>query len=369
MEVTFADLKGSVIHDFPYPRSKRKCPHAALISLTNSGGCLFRCPMCYARAYPWSMPDRITIYQNLPAKLEDEIKRLKIAFPFYLSQITDPLQPYTPLRDLTFRIIKVLMKNRLSFRIVTKSAEGLRALIRAIPELISYPYWLVEMTIEATPSKQTVTSPYASKIEERLKILKFLNDLGVETVCRTDPTILGFMEREDLLWILEQVKKTGTKHIIASTGYYNKIAMSNLLHRLAATKFKTSIPHIVRYYNYDPDKPVKKFMAPINIRKKFHTWFKKAVEAYGLTYAVCQELPRDYDSKNIPNCEGTKRNHVHVRSKEGFLPIACSGDCLRLCPDTINPPCGMPILKYEYPYKIKTLMMASVYHDLFSKSN
>ncbi|MEO0095357.1 MAG: radical SAM protein [candidate division WOR-3 bacterium] len=368
-KVSFINLKGVVIHDFPYPLRQRKCPHTALISLTNSGGCIFRCPMCYARAYLWSEPDRIKIYKNLPEKLESEIKRLKIAFPFYLSQITDPLQPIVELRNLTYRILRTLMRYRLSFRIVTKSAEGLRDLIGEIPELISYPYWFVEITIEAPPKKQMITSPYASEINERISVLKFLNGLGIETVCRTDPTVLGLIEPEDLIWIIENVKKTGTKHIIASTGYYNKISMENLLRRLEGTKFQTCIPRIKEYYRYKPDKQVRRFMAPFEIRKKFHLWFKKEVEARGLTYAVCQELSWDYDSKDIPNCEGTRRNHVHIKIKNGFIPIDCSGDCLRSCPDAESPPCGMPVLRYEYPYKIKTLQITPASGDLFLTKN
>ncbi|MEO0135319.1 MAG: hypothetical protein ABIK59_03410, partial [candidate division WOR-3 bacterium] len=101
MEILENALKGKVIHDFPYPIKTRKCPHASLVSLTNPGGCVYCCPMCYARAYPWSITDKIIIYKNLVEKLSSEIEKLNIAFPFYLSQVTDPLQPIEKIKELT----------------------------------------------------------------------------------------------------------------------------------------------------------------------------------------------------------------------------------------------------------------------------
>lgn len=312
--------------------------------------------MCYARAYLWSEPEIIKIYKNLPEKIENEIKNLRIIFPFYISQITDPLQPVPEIKKLTFRIVKMLINYRLSFRIVTKSAEGTRELIKEIPELIIYPYWFLEMTIESTPEKQHITSPNASKIIDRILTLKFLNDLGIETVCRTDPTILGIIENEDLLWLLERIKKTGVRHIIASTGYYNKVSMENLLSTLRHSKFKSLTSRVIEYYQYDPKSLKNRFMAKIEMRKKFHKWFRQVAEDKGFTYAVCQELPKEYDSPDLPTCEGSSKNRVHIQTKKNnFVAIDCFGDCLRSCPNLKNPPCRIPELAKEYPYNIKTI--------------
>ncbi len=356
MEIQLVNRSGMVIHDFPYQLRKRKCPHTSLLSLTNSGGCLFACPMCYARAYLWTDSNKVKVYKNLPEKLTCEIQNLRIIFPFYLSQITDPLQPVPEIRSLTYRIIKIIVGYTLSFRVVTKCAEGVRELIEEIPELVNYPYWFLEMTIESTPEKQAVTSPNASKIEERLRAIKFLVDLGIEVVCRTDPTILGLIEPEDLLWLIEKVKEAGVRHIIASTGYYNKISMENLLLSLKRSRFKERVEKVIEYYNYHSESTKKRFMATIETRKRFHKWFKEKAEEKGLTYAVCQELGREYDSLCIPTCEGSRRNPVHIRTKENrFTPIDCYGDCLRFCPDIKNPPCKIPALRFEYPYRYKMI--------------
>lgn len=355
MEILERELKGRVIHDFPYPLKTRKCPHASLISLTDSGGCLYSCPMCYARAYSWSIPNKIIIYRNLIEKLSDEIDRLNIAFPFYLSQVTDPLQPIKKIREMTFQIIKILIGKRLSFKIVTKSADGVKELIDNNKELLKYPYWFLEMTVESTPEKQTITSPKASPIKERIKMVKYLTEKGIEVIGRTDPTVLGLIDWEDLEWLIDNLKKVGVKHIIASCGYYNPTSMENLLNRIRNSIFKERIKKIINYYDYNPNLKKRKFLAPLKIRIEFHKKLKNLCERNGLTYAVCQELPKEYDSQNLLSCEGSKKNFVHIKVNKEFIPINCCGDCLRSCPNLKNPPCKMPIFQKEYPYKEKRL--------------
>lgn len=353
MEILVTELKGQVIHDFPYPLKNRKCPHVSLISLTNSGGCLYSCPICYARSYTWSIPNKIIVYKNLVDKLQKEIERLNIAFPFYLSQVTDPLQPIKEIRELTFQIVKILINKRLSFKIVTKSADGVRELINK--ELLKYPYWFLEMTVEATPEKQIITSPNASPILERIKTIKSLTEKGIEVVGRTDPTILGLIDLPDLEWLINKLKDAGVKHIIASCGYYNKISMENLINQIKRSIFKDRVKKVIDYYQYHPNSKKKKFLAPLNTRIEFHRYLKNLCEKNNLTYAVCQELPQNYDSANLSSCEDSKRNFVHIRIGREFIPINCFGDCLRSCPNLKNPPCKMPIFQKEYPYKLKRI--------------
>ncbi|MEO0130259.1 MAG: radical SAM protein [candidate division WOR-3 bacterium] len=355
MEILEKELKGRIIHDFPYPLRNRKCPHTSLISLTNPGGCLYSCPICYARAYSWSISDKIIIYQNLVEKLSSEIEKLNIAFPFYLSQITDPLQPIKKIRELTFQIVKLLMSKKLSFKIVTKSAEGTKELVDTNNGLLNYPYWFLEMTVESTPKKQIITSPNASPIKERIKIIKYLTERNIEVIGRTDPTILGFIDWEDLEWLIANLKEAGVRHIIASSGYYNKVSMENLLNRMKNSIFRERIKKVINFYQYHLNSKKKRFFAPLSIRIEFHKKFKKLCEENNLTYAVCQELPKEFDSKNLLSCEGSKRNFVHIKINKEFIPINCCGDCLRSCPDLKNPPCKMPIFQREYPYKERRL--------------
>lgn len=363
MVITHRDLKGNCLHDFPYKKGKRKCPHAILLSATESGCCLFRCPICYARAYPWSKENEVVIYKNLIEKLRKEIKDAYRLFPIYLSQVTDPLQPIKEIKNFTKEIVSLLMEYNLSFGIVTKSAAGPLSLLKELPALQEYPYWFLTITIEATSEKQIITSPLASKIRDRFRTVNYFNKIKVPAVVRIDPTILGIMEKKDLIYLIDRAQEAGSPHIIGSTGYFNKISILRVAEKIKQSKFSSRLKTFFSYYRFDPERidayPEKKrFTVPLSLRVRFHIWLKKEVERRGMTYAVCQELPRAYDSKNIPSCEGAKNIFVHIKNLQGkFQPIPCHGDCLRFCPNRENPPCGYPKFPDEYPFR---------YHSLFT---
>ena len=347
-------LKGNVIHDFPYPKRGRKCPHLGLISLTPSGSCIYQCPMCYARAYPWSVQE-FFVYENLPQKFEAEIREARILPSFYLSQITDPLQPVKEVRELTYAIIRIILKYRLSFHITTKSADGSIELLRVIPELKEYPYWFIAMSVESPPGKELVTSPGASTIKERLYAMEELNKLGVTLVGRIDPIILGFVETSEIIWLVNELAAIGVKHIITSTGHYNRLSMTRLLKSIGESKWRKLKARVAQIYGFSDNPNKKKFRAPWKKRVEFHTFLRKEVEKLGMTYAVCLELPKEYDSPGLPSCEGVNNIFLYVKREDGkFYPI-CYGDCIRSCPDVKNPPCGNKSMQDEYPYKAKTL--------------
>ncbi len=361
------ERRGNCLHDFPYPKGKRKCPHSILISVTESGCCLFRCPICYARVYPWSRGDELILYSNLPMKLEEEIKKAYRLFPIYLSQVTDPLQPVREVRELTKELVSLLMRYELSFGIVTKSADGPLWLLKEEEGLRDYPYWFLALTIEATPKKQAITSPFASKISDRFRTVSYFNRLGIPAIVRIDPTLLGVMTKEDVIYLLEAAKDAGSPHIIGSTGYFKKTSILRLARAIANSEFKKNLKDFFRLYRFSPEKikeydERKRFIVPLNLRKSFHTFVRKEAEKRKMTYAVCQELPREYDSKDIPSCEGVKNISVHIKDFNGrFKPIPCPGDCLRYCPNPLDPPCGYPRFREEYPFKYRSLFLPPSY--------
>uniref|UniRef100_A0A7C3YZ89 Radical SAM protein n=1 Tax=candidate division WOR-3 bacterium TaxID=2052148 RepID=A0A7C3YZ89_UNCW3 len=364
MKIERRELKGNCLHDFPYPRGRRKCPHSILISATESGGCLFRCPICYARAYPWSKDAEIIIYNNLIEKLRREIGKAYRLFPIYLSQVTDPLQPLKEIRELTRAVVSLLMEYNLSFGIVTKSADGPLALLRDLPKLKEYPYWFLTITIEATPEKQVVTSPFASPIPKRFRTISYFNHrLKIPAIVRIDPTILGIMDKEDLTYLLDKAWESGSPHIIGSTGYFNKTSILRVAKAIKNSPFASRLKSFFRYYRFNPERistysERKRFTVSLPMRIRFHTWLRKEVEKRNMTYAVCQELPKEYDSQGIPSCEGAKNIFVSIRNSSGkFQPIPCHGDCLRFCPEPKNPPCGYQNFLTEYPFKYQSLFL------------
>jgi hypothetical protein len=94
---------------------------------------------------------------------------------------------------------------------------------------------------------------------------------------------------------------------------------------------------------------------PREKREKFHNNLRKEAERLGLTYSVCMELDKSFDSRSITHCEGAPNSHMMIRTREGKFEPICNSDCIRSCPNPREPPCGASQLAMEYPFNIKTL--------------
>lgn len=354
-------LRGLVIHDFPYPPERRKCPHRALVSLTPAGSCLHLCPMCYARAYPWSR-DAPALYINTAEKLAKELEKVEICPPLYISQITDPLQPLPEVRKLTARVVEVAIRFGVPFHIITKSGDGVLWLLRRIPALCEYPRWWLSMTIEAPPEKQKITSPGASPVEERLRAVEKCAKEGIFVVVRTDPAIFGLVHEEDELWILDHARDAGASHIISAMGHFNRVSFARLLEALRAAGFNREAAEVQR--NYKPGRAEGFFQsaatirAPFSLRQKFHRFMRNEAEKRGMTYAACLEMGREWDSPGIPHCEAAPQGRLAKKTSSGKFELLpdCYADCLRHCPNPASPPCGRPELLRQFPYKFATLL-------------
>jgi len=354
-------LAGGVIHDFPYRLPGRKCPHAGLVSLADAGGCVFACPMCYARAYPWSVTDRVVLHVGAAERLDAELSRARIVPPLRLSQVVDCLQPVAEVRRMTAAAVAVMMRHQVSFSILTKSADGARRLVNDAPDLLGYPFWRCAFTIEAPPTKQSVTSPGASPIEARLETLADMASRGVAVGARTDPFIVGLVESEEELWLLDHIAAAGVKHVISAAGCFNRLSMSRLMDAIRASRWSRLAGRVAAAYGASParlsgDGRGRRFMLTRSRLAALHAWLRAEAETRGMTYSVCLELPAEYDSRGLKHCEAAPNEHVHVRGADGRLhPLACAGDCLRYCPDRGNPPCGEPRMLSEYPLRRATM--------------
>ncbi|MCS7216156.1 MAG: hypothetical protein N2507_00290 [Candidatus Bipolaricaulota bacterium] len=354
-------LRGTVIHDFPYPPERRKCPHRALVSLTPAGSCTHLCPMCYARAYPWSR-DGPAFYANTPEKLAKELERVELCPPLYLSQVTDPLQPVREIRELTAQVVEVALRFGVPFHLITKSGEGVRWLLRRVPALRDYPHWWLAMTIEAPPEKQRVTSPGASPVEERLRAVEACAQAGIFVVVRTDPAIWGLVREEDELWILDHAQRAGARHIVSALGHFNRLSFSRLLEALRAFGLKKEAEEVRRTYRHGREaeeffRPAT-ICAPLPLRRQFHRFMREEAEARGMTYAACLEMGREWDSPGIPHCEAAPQGRLAKKTAAGRFELLadCYADCLRGCPEPRRPPCGRPELLRQYPFRFAALL-------------
>ena len=200
--------------------SKNTSPDVPFESSINPyRGCEHGCSYCYARpahAYMGLSPG-LDFESKLFAKpdaaklLEQEIskKNYKVT-PIALGTNTDPYQPIEKEMKITRSIIKVLIKAKHPFSIVTKNQLVLRDLdllkVAAEDNLVQ-----VFVSVTTLDHKLSRTmEPRATTPQRRLDTLKLLSDAGIPTGALIAPIIPKLNDHE-LENILEAVAAVGAK--------------------------------------------------------------------------------------------------------------------------------------------------------------
>ncbi len=348
-------LQGRVIHDFSYRLPRRKCPHMGLVNMTPAGQCTHLCSYCYARGYRWSVhPEKtneVRYYTNIAQKLDEELSQMSLCPPLYLSATTDVFQPVDEIIQSTLATTKTMMRFRVAFHIVTRSK--LVRKILEIPGFTSYPYFFLEMSVETIDDeKRRILSPNSTPIKDRIETLRLFASRGFYTVMRIDPVIFGYSNNQnEIMQLLEEASKIGVKHIITSTTRFDAQGMQALRDRLSKEGMEKEFQRIKESYAREEGW----LKVPRKKREEFHLNLKAETERLGMTYSVCIELDKSFDSTSISNCEGSPNSYMMMKTKEGFFKPVCNADCIRSCPNRKAPPCGAPQLEVQYPYELKTL--------------
>jgi DNA repair photolyase len=356
---TPVELKGRVMHDFSYELRLRKCPHMGLVNLTPSGQCVHLCCYCYARGYKWSShPEKtgeVRYYSNIASKLAQELTELSLCPPIYLSATTDVFQPIDEIVNSTLDVVKTIMQFGVSFHVVTKSSLVKRIL--EIPGFNHYQYFFLEMSLDTiNDEKRRILSPNSSPIKDRIETLRLFASKGFYTVMRIDPVIFGFTnDKDELLQLLETAKRIGAKHIISSTTRFDAEGMKEVQSRLIKAGMEDAVGKIRENYSRE----YGWLKVPIKKRERFHLDMRREAEKLGLTYSVCMELDRSFDSSTISHCEGSPNSYMMMRTREGRFEPICNSDCIRSCPNPREPPCKAPKLASEYPFNPRTLRTRS----------
>jgi DNA repair photolyase len=348
-------LKGRVIHDFTYELPRRKCPHMGLVNVTPSGQCIHLCSYCYARGYRWSAhPEKtneVGYYTNIAEKLEGELSQMTLCPPLYLSATTDVFQPVDEIIRSTLETIKTIMRFGVSFHVVTRS-KLVRKMFE-IPDFSGYPYFFLEMSVETIDDeKRRILSPNSTPIQERIETLRLFASKGFYTVMRIDPVIFGYSNSKDeIMQLLQVAIKNGVKHVIASTTRFDRQGMQAVKDNLKKEGKEEEFHRIKE--NYVQERGWLK--VPREKREFFHQDLRKETEKLGMTYSVCMELDKSFDSASISHCEGSPNSYMMRKTKEGSFKPVCNADCIRSCPNRKAPPCGAPQLSAQYPYEFGTL--------------
>jgi DNA repair photolyase len=366
--------KGSTFHDFPYSHPERTCLHCWIINVTLPGPnqCLHNCIYCYAREAIYSNYSRDTlIYGNLPELVEKDLKRLTLCPPISLSNISDPCQHIPELRGEVKRLVRLLMDYGVSFFITTK---GDPSFLLELPGFIEYKPKFIAITIEGTPEVLRLLSPRAPSFEARVAAATKLSSTGIDIVIRLDPVLVHLFEAlyggswfGKIVGLADVFAAAGAKHVIAGTGRLSKRRSPSAGHEGTSTwqriyevirgQSPLAAKRFQQEYIYEAHWSGGGYRLRRDLRVGFHRKVRELIEARGMTYAACQELPaQESDSRGIPHCEGLPLPFARKQADGRFQPISgCTANCHVSCRGLSTPPCGRSELISCEPLRFRKL--------------
>ncbi|MBI4186119.1 MAG: hypothetical protein HY530_01260 [Chloroflexi bacterium] len=365
--VRVSPKKGSALHDFPYTSPQRKCPHFWIINVTPPGPahCIHNCVYCYAREAIYSdfSPDMV-VYSNLAQLVEKDLRRIRLAPPISISNISDPCQDIPEVREVVTELVSLILSYGIPFCVTTK---GDPRFLLELPRFIEYEFKFVAITIEGTPDMLPLLSPGAPPFHQRLEAVRRLSAAGVKTVVRLDPLFIHlFYAVYGERWLAELEKLAGAfslagaEHIIVSTGRLSKrrlpggrrsswermVSTVRAVSPLAARRMEAE-------YVFENRWGGKGLFLRNDLRRELHARLKEIAEGYDMTYAVCQELGKEADSPGIAHCERFRLPFAARQPDGSFRPLpGCTAVCHVSCRDKQGLPCGQPLLVSPGPYKI-----------------
>jgi len=159
-------------------------------SLNCYTGCSHGCVYCYARFMqrfhphpePWGA--FVDVKVNAVEALERQLRRAKPGNVF-VSSACDAWQPVEGKRKLTRECCRLLLAHGFHVNVLTKSALVLRDL-----DVLSHPHARIGVTITTLDERlRTLWEPHASKVEDRLRVLRHAKRADITTAVMFGPLL------------------------------------------------------------------------------------------------------------------------------------------------------------------------------------
>ena len=276
-------------------------------------GCLHTCVYCYARAFPETPRTEVWLYENLPEKLSEEIRRLslrgKLPSSVTFSTASDLFQPHPEVRRLALEVLRLVLEAGLKVSFLTKGfiPEECWALFADYSSLIYPRIGLVSVLRDY----HRLFEPRTAPPPVRLTQLERLSALGLNPSVRIDPVIPGVSDREEAVEALfRRLSLVGVKEVSVSYLVLRPGVIRQMARELPAGIFRS----ILKYYAGQPwqkiiTSAVTK-LARKEVREPGYALFREVGRAYGIRVRVCgcknPDLPfedcipweRDFPGKN-----------------------------------------------------------------------
>lgn len=186
------------------------------------------CDFCYTRTmrgYFHLFWDKgvSTVFKNYDQKVMNQLSKLYVAFPLYLSPITDPFMDLEKKYHYTKSIIQKALKLNIPSEFITKMGgnilkwKGYKSLIKKMSE---HRYCFGQFTIYANEEIRKCFSSGSSSVREQFRAVKLCADNNLFTVVRIDPIIPYISDsEEDLESIVRRAKNNGAENFSSEENY------------------------------------------------------------------------------------------------------------------------------------------------------
>jgi len=252
-------------------------------------GCAHNCIYCYARGYSMYPGDqKITLYNNTPQKLENELSRKKKKPHYvYFSPSSDLFQPVPEVQEICYRVLEILLSRRIGIAFLTKGRipDNTIKLLSKHADLVRSQIGLISVD---EPTRQ-VFEPDAASVENRIQQMQELIDAGVNVEARMVPIIPGVTDNDDhLADYFNRISRIGIKHVAVSTLFLRPSIKRNLE---KCIKDRSLLDHIIRLYATErmqvkaPHSSIVPL--PISTRKRIYGRIQVIAKDYGIDISVC----------------------------------------------------------------------------------
>lgn len=186
-------------------------------------GCSHGCIYCDSRSKCYNMDhdfEDIEVKINAPELLEIELRRKRKKAMIATGAMSDPYLHLEKELRLTRQCLQIINKYDFGGTVLTKSDMVLRDL-DLIKEINSKSKFVVQMTITTFDDNLCkIIEPNVCPTSKRLEVLNTLKKENIPTVVWITP-ILPFIndDEDNILKILEALKKVGVKGIITFNGF------------------------------------------------------------------------------------------------------------------------------------------------------
>ncbi len=302
-------------------------------------GCSVNCKYCYSLNYPFKYfieakkQNKIFVFKNIVENIKKFLNRAKIAFTFYISGITDPLQPIDNQFNLTTTLIKLAKNFGINVSISTKSN-----FIKLKNYLDKNDFLQISINT-LNPKFYKFLSPGSENLNfllnNAISFSKFTN-----VIIRFDPIIPFFFNFSEI----EKLFK------IASQNNFYKLVFSIV--DIPSNTYTTFIKELKKLNSNNADKLINNlekqgryFVAKKNIIEEIIKKTVKLSKTYNVNIGFCKEKYKGINANiyfNLGLCDGVKGVFKKNPLTNKFSLVKCQNNYN--CLECSNPICGINFL-------------------------